>query len=521
MNRRRFIRASAGTAALAATNRANAIPSNSQLGANTAGMTVPLLIEDYQVIQRDKEEKGACLIRIPDNQGRSQDVDVRIVDETGRIWVDGHFKPQESRSVGRHVLIDNIPMGGPYTISLGAQQRRKSLETEIAFRHILVGDIWILGGQSNMFGAAVQEERLPALPYLNMLNLLHTELDSHWCSAIPPIHRSSKQLAPNRFKRMYPGATDIEIKQMVASNVPAGAIGPAYFFAKELFELGSNVPIGLIPCAIGAALAVWDPVKRDQNRYGFLHHHVMRAGGRVKGMLWYQGEQDAVFGDEQKVVTKPSLIYPFPTYGDQFTKFVAALRSDFHNPELVVILAQICRHHNSEKGRQKAWEAVRDIQRRIPQRLPYAHTVTTVDLDLTDGIHIDYWSQKRLGRRMAYVALPYVSKGVPPRSEIRLKSVKWKSKPAIVVEFEGVSGNLRSPGRPTGFQLKKKETGEDVDWIFRTDFDRDRPARLILKVAGNQREGLVLFYAPGAAPYANIVDDNDMAVPAFGPIDVT
>ena len=36
----------------------------------------------------------------------------------------------------------------------------KSQKDLILFRNILVGDVWILGGQSNMYGLALPEERL-------------------------------------------------------------------------------------------------------------------------------------------------------------------------------------------------------------------------------------------------------------------------------------------------------------------------------------------------------------------------
>src|SRR5262249_14200578 len=151
----------------------------------------------------------------------------------------------------------------------------------------------------------------------------------------------------------------------------------------------SRVPIGLIPCATGGALAIWDPRDRARNRYGFLHGQIARAGGRVEGMLVFQGEQDAIFGGKDNTLTKPSLIAAVSTYGEQFTKFVESLRGDVHDEGMPVIFAQICRHHNSPAGRDWAWEAVREAQRRLPQTLPHAHCVPSIDLDVMDGLHLD------------------------------------------------------------------------------------------------------------------------------------
>ena len=139
-----------------------------------------------------------------------------------------------------------------------------------------------------------------------------------------------------------------------------------------------------------------------------------------------------------------------------------------------------------------------------------------------DGLHLDYDSLKRVGERMAFLALPYVKKDVGPRSEIKLVSVQLGTtlKPTIVVAFSGVTGRLRATGRPTGFCLKDRATGESLDWIYKVDFDAARPNVVILRVARQQNREVVLYYAAGAAPYVNIVDDNDMPVPAFGPLEL-
>jgi hypothetical protein len=123
---------------------------------------------------------------------------------------------------------------------------------------------------------------------------------------------------------------------------------------------------------------------------------------------------------------------------------------------------------------------------------------------------------------MAFVALPHVKSGIPARHEIKLKSVTplAGSRPGIVVEFSGVTGKLRAPGRPVGFVVKKTATGERLDWIYKADFDPSRPNVVILHATSALRETVALYYGAGVAPYVNIVDDNDMPVPAFGPVSV-
>ena len=526
LNRRDVMRLSAGTAFAGVVGKMNFWAAVQEAGPSAnpalALADTPRLAEDYQVLQRDGNDRTSCLVAIPDRLQEFSAFRTSVIDEAGRIWVEAEARSQDLAGGTRDIVIENIPTGGPYVVEVRPPNGKGGSKDRVVFRNILVGDIWILGGQSNMYGIALLEEKLPALPYLNMLNVMHTKLDSHWCAAIPPIHRRPDQFAPPTLRTQFSGIGDEQIKQIMTEKTPVGGVGPAYFFAQELHRLGSEVPLGVIPCAHGAALAIWDPAKRDQNRYGFLHHQIRRAGGRVKGMLWYQGEQDAIFGDENRTLNKPSLIYPVSTYAAEFKKFIRALRDDFHNPELVVITAQICRHHQGNRDRYRMWERVREIQRLIPEQISNVHVVPTVDLDLLDGLHLDYCSEKRLGRRMAQVAHPYTKEGVPPRGEIKLKSVRFAEggKLSILVEFEGVTGKLQAPGRPTGFRLREARTGEDLDWIFKADFDPRRPNVVLLRMNTTRREDLQLVYAPGATPYVNIVDQNDMAAPAFGPIEV-
>jgi len=480
---------------------------------------ITLLKEDFQVIQRNSDDRGTCLVAMSPQLAEPADCEF-TVDDGKRVIRSGHARPRDRAGLGQTVLLESLPVGGPYTVTVSSKSSQGGRKN--SFRNVLVGDIWVLGGQSNMFGIDVIKEKLPALPYLNILDARHILHDAHWCAGVPPIHRIPEPFAAFTLKSQHPDWSDDRIKRTIGSGIPIGGIDCSYFFARKLYA-DSGVPIGLIPCATGGALAIWDPGQQDRNRYGFMLHHVRSAGGHVRGLLFFQGEQDAIFGDAQKSVTSPSLIYPIRTYGRQFKTFVEAFRKDCNDDGLPVLLAQICRHHNSNRKDSAAgWEIVREAQRRIPESLLRAHCVPTVDLDVMDGLHLDYDSLKRVGERMAFLALPYVKKGVEPRSEIKLVSVHLGTtlKPTIVVEFSGVTGRLRAAGRPTGFCLKDRATGESLDWNYKADFDAARPNVIILSVARQQNRDVVLYYAASAAPYVNIVDDNDMPVPAFGPIEL-
>jgi sialate O-acetylesterase len=478
-----------------------------------------LLKEDYQVLQRNSADESTCTVVLPATLQIDGSLAITVEDSSGKRIRQFKPAPIDLRDGDRGVVIENLPVGGPFTITIAASGKPE--KDGLRFRNILVGDVWILGGQSNMFGIDVIKEELPALPYLNTLNLLHFEKDAHWCAGMPPIHRIPEPFAQHTLKSQHPEYSDEKIREILDNKTPVGGIDCSYFFARKLFA-ESGVPIGLIPCATGAALAHWNPDERVQNRYGFLAHHVESAGGRVKGMLFFQGEQDAIFGDESKTVTKPTLIAPITTYGDQFIHFVEALRKEFGGPDMPVIYAQICRHHNSQVDRSRGWEIIREAQRTIPERLVKSHCVPSIHLGLMDGLHLDYDSLKTVGEQMAYLALPYVKEGIPPRTEIRLKSAAFSGglRPRIVVEFTGVRGGLKSEGKPTGFVVKEKQTGKPLDWIYKAEFDPSRPSAVILHATSIPNPDVVLYYGSGAAPYVNIVDEGGMSLPAFGPVEV-
>lgn len=92
----------------------------------------------------------------------------------------------------------------------------------------------------------------------------------------------------------------------------------------------------------------------------------------------------------------------------------------------------------------------------------------------------------------------------------------------IRLRFRGVTGRLRAAGRATGFELRQTTPGSDLmRMIYRVDFDPDDPSALIVGVwRPFKQEKDRLVYAAGVNPYVNIVDEKDIPIPAFGPIDL-
>ncbi len=473
-----------------------------------AGVTE--LTADYQVLQRDEEDQASCALEAP--AGITQ---VKI------IGPDGALLDQALSGEGVFLQIEGLPVGGPYEVTLLAGE-----ELALGLAHVLVGDLWVLAGQSNMQGLAPILEQLPALPEVNMLGM-----SGQWQPAVPPLHRLFEADHPF-FELHHHTVYQLTDKQLAANRAaseegtPWGGMDAGYSFAKSMVQQ-TGVPVGLIPTAYGgSAIAEWDPDKRSEkggNFYDFMERQINLAGGHVRGLVWYQGESDARMPDFEPEFTDSDLDeFRYGRYGRRFDALARAFRTEFATSEAPVVMVQLGRWAQLDPGFDGPWERFRDMQRRLPEAISNLRVVPAIDLDLSDPIHIGWEGQLRLGRRIARVAAPLVDGSLPPKTELRLAQVKYGDSVGsrIFVEFEGVEGRLTSQGMPAGFRLRNSFTSDDLDALYNATFDADHPNRIVLWAAAPLPEGTVLWYGAGCNPYCNVTDADDMAAPCFGPVEI-
>jgi sialate O-acetylesterase len=79
----------------------------------------------------------------------------------------------------------------------------------------------------------------------------------------------------------------------VNSETANSGHGPYIRFAKQL-QAALGYPIGLVQTSLGGSpLQRWNPTEPGTpDLYENMLHCVQLTGGRVKGILWYQGESD-------------------------------------------------------------------------------------------------------------------------------------------------------------------------------------------------------------------------------------
>ena len=277
------------------------------------------------------------------------------------------------------VQLQTPAAGGPYSIQVKGYN-------EIQIQNVLIGEVWICSGQSNMEWSARMGIDSAALE-VSRANYPNIRFFS-------VIHRTAK--APQ---------IDLEGSWKVCSPetmIDFSAL--AYFFARNL-QADLNVPIGLINSSWGGTPAeVWmpaevlseDPVLSEAAKLipemswsprepGRVYNAMLAPFTRFKiaGAIWYQGETNTANPRTYKEMLS-ALIgswrgewgYDFPFYYAQIAPF---------NYGAPVIGAQ-----------------VRDAQRRALE-VPNTGMVVTSDIGNINDIHPG--NKQEVGRRMANLAL--------------------------------------------------------------------------------------------------------------------
>lgn len=424
-------------------------------------------LSDSQVLQRDANGAAAPVVT-----GRS--------DAPGRLQArvgDGPWTDLAALRPGDwEAKLPALPAGGPHVVGVRGVDAAGAPLGEKVYRDVYVGDLWILAGQSNMVGRARIEEPYPRDPRVRLFSL-----QGAWQPATHPLHEEP----------LPPGVT-------------RPGHGPGLEFARALVA-ATGVPIGLIACAKGGtSMDQWSPDAGGTGRnalYANLLAQVRLAGGRVAGVLWYQGENDS--GPE-----------PAAVYEAKFKAFVARLRADLGRPDLPFHYAQLGRLANEVQKFYAEWNVVREAQRKAEAEIPHARLVATVDLENGDYIHLNRESQDRLGRRFAQAA--------QGRAGPRFVGARWTSPNEVRVRLSGVNGELRAPGgRIFGFEATTPN-GQRRLLFFRTTWDA-AAGEIVLHANRDSTkrtapEEIDLWYGRGHDPICNLTDALDLALPAFGPV---
>lgn len=350
----------------------------------------------------------------------------------------------------------------------------------IRLHDILVGEVWLASGQSNMEYTMRKNSKvtIPATEDAGPL----TELERAHNPAIRIFLVNRKELVkPEPQHRGWSIAQDSALRSFSA---------PAYFFAKELYD-HLKVPIGVISSAIpGSRIEPWiseeafaqDPYYAGQKvdgEPGKFYEPMIRplAPFAVRGFLWYQGETNCFLAETT-------------TYTHKMQALIANWRTAWKDEQLPFYYVQLAPFKYSEsEGKKLTRETLpkfREAQTAVLQ-VPHTGVIVTTDLvTKLDDIHPPYkW---KIGRRLAWLALAdtYKKRDAPVSPIYQSMAVKGNE---AVLSFQTFGSRLVSQdGQPlTHFQVA------GADGVFHAAQARIKGKRVLVSAPGVAQPMAVRF----------------------------
>jgi len=382
-----------------------------------ANITLPNIISDNMVLQRNSEVKI---------WGWANPQEEIIVTPS---WNQKEYKIKTSNQAQWKIQIPTPKEGGPYTISIKGYN-------EIVLKNILIGEVWLCSGQSNMemsaswgienAGEVIKNATNPNIRFF----------------VVPKLTATAPQ---NNLSGNWTVCTPETMKYFSATG---------YFFAKRLQEDLKNVPIGLISSNWGGTpVEIWMPEEVIQNNAILLESAKTRkeesygpnqlgrafnamiypmTNFKIAGVIWYQGESNV-----------GSLVYD-KTFSALITSWRKLWKSEF--PFYYVQIAPYKYGENHFGG-----AIIRDAQRKVLQEIPNTGMVVTSDISPIDDIHPK--DKKSVGVRLANLALANTYKtnthlvNGPIFKEMKIEKNK------IIVSFDYADGLLFSKNKSDQFEI--------------------------------------------------------------------
>ncbi len=428
------------------------------LTANTAlaDVSVPNIFSNHMVLQQQQANK------IWGRADAGEKVTVTIADQKHQTQADAQGM--------WHVMLQNLPAGGPHELVIRG-------ENEIKLSDVLVGEVWICSGQSNMAW----------------------RVNNAWNADLVSLTANHPGLRMINFPQVGTQEPVWEHKNatwMVCSpETVSGFSAVGFFFGRQLHE-SLGVPVGLINNAWGgSACEAWiardileragkyeamlergdkaaaqletlsaksdltDAEKTQVNnlkrlvngnqRPANIYNGVLKShlGYGIRGAIWYQGESNA------------SRAYQ---YRDLFPLMIKSWRDEWGQGDFPFYWVQLA-DFRAEKAEpaESDWAELREAQTMTMSKL--ANTGEAVIIDIGEGKDIHPKNKLDVGLRLARLALAN-DYGVKIASRSPIFSSMEKQDGKIVLSFDHVDAGWRpfDVSEPRGFAI----AGEDKQFVW-------------------------------------------------------
>lgn len=327
--------------------------------------------------------------------------------------------------------VETSAYGGPYTIEVSDGEA-------VHINNVLIGEVWLCSGQSNMDMRVSGRYGDPVIG----------SLDAIVTSANPQV-----RMFTVGSKMTNEPLTDCTGTWQEASSetVPEFS-ATGYFFARMLHRV-LGVPVGIIHASYGGSrVEAWmssegiAPYKdlEDVHNASILYNGMMSpvVGYGIRGCLWYQGESN---------MDVPDL------YTRLFPAMVQDWRQKWGVGEFPFYYAQIApNNYNKGEGKGKNSAYQREAQMKCLSLIPSSGMITLTDIGDARTIHP--MEKETVGKRFAYLALgrTYGMKGFPVTGPL-YKSMQTEGN-RITLSFDETGKGLTAYRQPlTDFEV----AGED------------------------------------------------------------
>lgn len=308
---------------------------------------------------------------------------------------------------------------------------------ELRVADVLVGEVWLCSGQSNMrFTLGRQAEpRDAAAPLLfpaSLAGAMHPRLRLLNVSGGTPAGQRWAACSPETAKNFSAVGYFFGTALQRARDVPVGLI--------DLGRGGASIRTFLPAAAIDARpefKAAFTPEKRPgyANDGVFAGEVVPLAPFALRGVLWYQGESD---------VGRAAL------YPEMLGAMIGAWRGAFAQPELPFLIVQLPAWERRRTDPPKSepgvsWAGLREAQSIVARTVP--HTRLMVAIDLGERLDIHPRRKAEVGERLATLARAAVYGEAITHSGPVLRKAESCDGGRLLLTFTGTEGGLLVQGR--------------------------------------------------------------------------
>jgi sialate O-acetylesterase len=419
-------------------------------GVARADVKLPAIFTPHMVLQRDMKD------RVWGSAEPGEKVTVTIADQT---------KTAEAGPDGKwSATLDPLPAGGPHTLTVKGKNT-------ITLDDVLVGEVWICSGQSNMqleVKSSDDGDLEPLAAKFPKIRLI----------SVPQFGTQEPQ---NDFKGRWEVCTPDSVKNF-------SAVG--FYFGRQLYQT-LDVPIGLIDDSWGGSaaeawvrrdilakdgkyadlMAQWEKTEKDapkaredyekrlaayrenaaklraegktaprppqspdaqlagNSRPGNIYNGVLKPtiGYGIKGVIWYQGESNAGRAYQ---------------YRDLFPLMIQSWRDEWEIGPFSFYWVQLADFQNETREPvESAWAELREAQTMTMDRLPNTGQAVIIDLGEAKDIHPR--DKQNVAKRLARWALAK-DYGIKVAYESPHSAKMDKQGDKLVVTFDHVGGGLKA-----------------------------------------------------------------------------